>query len=55
METIVEGIHQVLGRWWWYGQDGRTKTAGFCDDWLLPLVVAVSLSATVVFVWWCCR
>ena len=46
MGWFLELLFEVLFGWWWYGQDGRTKTANAAD----PLLVLVGVVAVVVLV-----
>lgn len=50
----MDWLLQLLFGWWWYGQDGRTKTADAADSYVLPLLLLVvggCLIALVVWAW----
>lgn len=40
-------LFNVVFSWWWYGQDGRTKTADAADKFVLP-VLLVGCAAVVI-------
>lgn len=51
MESFLRDLIQPLVCWWWYGMDGRTKTANITDVWLLPLLLACSATALLALLW----
>jgi hypothetical protein len=46
-EAAVD-LFDVLFSWWWYGQDGRTKTADAADKWLMPVLLVACAAVAVV-------
>jgi hypothetical protein len=47
----MDWLFQLLFGWWWYGQDGRTKTADAADRYVLPLLLVGVLLVVVLIVW----
>jgi hypothetical protein len=43
----MDWLTQLLFGWWWYGEDGRTKTADAADSYVLPLVLLVCVGCLV--------
>jgi len=53
METMLREMCHVLFAWWWYGKDGQTKTANVSDQYVLPVVLVVSVVCLIaMLVWW---
>ena len=46
---------ELLFGWWWYGQDGRTKTANAADPYLVPLAVAGAIVCLIGLLVWASR
>lgn len=49
----MDFLFELLFSWWWWGKDGRTKTADAADRWVMPvllLVCAGCIVALLVFV-----
>lgn len=48
----MDWLFQLLFGWWWYGQDGRTKTANTSDNYFLPLLLlGLAVCLVGLFVW----
>lgn len=48
----MDFLFELLGSWWWWGMDGRTKTPNAAETHVLPLLLLVcvgSLVALLVF------
>jgi hypothetical protein len=37
---LFNNLSNVAFSWWWYGEEGRTKTADAADTWLMPVLLA---------------
>jgi hypothetical protein len=41
-------LFDILFSWWWYGKEGRTKTADAADKWVLPVLLFACAAVVVV-------
>ncbi|HQR42366.1 MAG TPA: hypothetical protein PLX97_06770 [Gemmatales bacterium] len=52
MEMLLREMCQVMFSWWWYVEDGQTKTANAADTYVLPVLVAISLCCLMALLAW---
>lgn len=52
MELFLQEMCKVLFGWWWFGMDGRTKTANGADRFIMPVLIVLSLCGLLVLLMW---
>jgi hypothetical protein len=43
----VDWLFELLFSWWWWGRDGRTKTADAADNYVMPILIFVAVACLV--------
>ena len=52
MELFIREIGKVLFGWWWFCEDGQTKTADFADRYIVLALVALALGCITALAMW---
>jgi hypothetical protein len=52
MELFLQEVCKLLFGWWWFGMDGRTKTANAADRFIMPVLIVLSLCGLLVLLMW---
>lgn len=51
----MEWLIELLFGWWWWGKDGRTKTADAADSYVLPILIVVAVVCLAVLLYFLLR
>ena len=51
-KDLMDWLWQLLIGWWWYGRDGRTKTADATDRYVLPVLLLILAGCLVAVAVW---
>jgi hypothetical protein len=52
MELFLQEVCKLLFGWWWFGMDGRTKTANTADRFIMPVLIVLSLGGLLAMLMW---
>jgi hypothetical protein len=51
----MDWLLQLLFGWWWYGQEGRTKSADGADKYVLPVLLLIAGGCLAALILWAVR